>query len=203
MKIDAKGLPCPQPVLKVRDSLNDHPSIDDLEIDVDNQAASENVSRFLESQGFSAYILEKNGIYTVVTGSQSNKRPSSDERPIIETPSSPGEKKRTLIMITSNTLGRSDDTLGQNIMVNFLKTLPEMGDNLWRICFLNGGVLLCIQGAEALEAIMSLEKKGASILVCGGCLEHYKKLDQKRVGQTTNMLDIVTSLDLADKIINI
>ena len=197
MKIDAKNLPCPQPVLKVRDYLKDHPTIDDLEIEVDNKAASENVSRFLESQGFSAYILENNGIYTVTTGGQ------SDQKPLTETSSPTTEKKRTLVMITSNFLGRGDDYLGQSIMVNFLKTLPEMGDSLWRICFLNGGVLLCIEGAETLEAINQLEKQEVSILVCGACLEHYRKLDQKRVGQTTNMLDIVTSLDLADKIINI
>lgn len=39
------------------------------------------------------------------------------------------------------------------------------------------------------------------MLVCGTCLAHYGLLEAKAVGETSNMLDIVTSLDLADKII--
>jgi hypothetical protein len=39
------------------------------------------------------------------------------------------------------------------------------------------------------------------VLVCGTCLTHYGLLEAKAVGETSNMLDIVTSLDLADKII--
>ena len=46
-----------------------------------------------------------------------------------------------------------------------------------------------------------LEAAGVSILVCGTCLEYYGLLDSRQVGETTNMLDIVTSLDLADKVI--
>ena len=42
---------------------------------------------------------------------------------------------------------------------------------------------------------------GCSILVCGTCLDHFGLLDRKQVGDTTNMLDIVTSMQLADKVI--
>jgi hypothetical protein len=39
-------------------------------------------------------------------------------------------------------------------------------------------------------------------LVCGTCLNYYGLLEQKKVGETTNMLDIVTSLQVADKVIS-
>ena len=52
-------------------------------------------------------------------------------------------------------------------------------------------------------AIQQLEAEGVSVLVCGTCLTHFSLLDQKRVGETTNMLDIVTSLQLADKVISL
>ena len=42
---------------------------------------------------------------------------------------------------------------------------------------------------------------GVSVLVCGTCLAHFGLLEAKQVGDTSNMLDIVTSLDLADKVI--
>jgi hypothetical protein len=32
---------------------------------------------------------------------------------------------------------------------------------------------------------------------------HFNILDEKQVGETTNMLDIVTAMQLADKVINI
>jgi hypothetical protein len=41
------------------------------------------------------------------------------------------------------------------------------------------------------------------ILVCGTCLTHFDLLKRKQVGVTTNMLDIVTAMQLADKVINI
>ena len=38
-------------------------------------------------------------------------------------------------------------------------------------------------------------------MVCGTCLNHFGLLDKKQCGETTNMLDIVTSLQVADKVI--
>ena len=49
----------------------------------------------------------------------------------------------------------------------------------------------------------SQEMEKEHIMVCGTCLDHFQLLDQKKVGQTTNMLDIVTAMQLADKVINI
>jgi len=60
-----------------------------------------------------------------------------------------------------------------------------------------------VQGSESLDALKELEKSGVSILVCGTCLEFFKLMDQKQVGETTNMLDVVTSLRVADKVISI
>jgi len=47
------------------------------------------------------------------------------------------------------------------------------------------------------------ESEGLKILVCGTCLDHFDVLEKKQVGETTNMLDIVTAMQLADKVINL
>ncbi|MGD8740846.1 MAG: sulfurtransferase-like selenium metabolism protein YedF, partial [Desulfobacterales bacterium] len=47
------------------------------------------------------------------------------------------------------------------------------------------------------------EAAGLNILVCGTCLDHFKLLDKKQVGETTNMLDIVTAMQLSDRVINL
>ena len=88
-------------------------------------------------------------------------------------------------------------------MKNFLTTLPELGNTLWRIVLLNGGVTLATEGSPVLAELQALEKDGVTILVCGTCLEHFGLLAKKTVGQTTNMLDVVTGMQLADKIIRI
>jgi selenium metabolism protein YedF len=88
-------------------------------------------------------------------------------------------------------------------MSSFIKTLKEMGDELWWLVFVNNGVKLTIEGSPVLEDLIEYEKNGLTILVCGTCLSHFDLLEAKKVGETTNMLDIVTAMQLADKVINI
>jgi sulfur relay (sulfurtransferase) complex TusBCD TusD component (DsrE family) len=52
------------------------------------------------------------------------------------------------------------------------------------------------------NALRELEKQGVSILVCGTCLEFYGITDNNGAGEVTNMLDIVTSMEVAEKVIN-
>ena len=100
-------------------------------------------------------------------------------------------------------MGYGDDELGKKLMLNFLATLKEMGDDLWRLILVNNGVKFTIEGADALPILKELADNGVYILVCGTCLTYFGLLDKKQVGETTNMLDVVTSLQLADKVINI
>ena len=72
-----------------------------------------------------------------------------------------------------------------------------------RIVMVNAAVRLAVDGSPHLETLRALEDAGVSILVCGTCLEFFGLLDKRAVGQTTNMLDVVTSLQLASKVIDI
>jgi selenium metabolism protein YedF len=100
-------------------------------------------------------------------------------------------------------MGRGDEELGGKLMINFLKTLKEMGTDLWRLVFVNNGVKLTLEDSEILPDLQTYEKEGLHILVCGTCLNHFGLLEKKQVGETTNMLDIVTAMQLADKVINL
>lgn len=108
-----------------------------------------------------------------------------------------------MVMVAADRMGNGDDELGAKLMINFVKTLKEMRDELWRLVFVNAAVKLTIDNAATLEDLKALEDDGLTILVCGTCLDHFKLLDKKQVGITTNMLDIVTAMQLADKVINI
>ena len=106
-------------------------------------------------------------------------------------------------MCATDRIGFGDDELGLKLMINYLRTLKEMGRELWRLVLVNNGVKLTIDGSEVLDDLKQYEKEGLKIMVCGTCLNHFNLLEKKRVGETTNMLDIVTAMQLADKVINI
>ncbi len=50
--VDARGLSCPEPVLRTRNALTDLPKSDELEVLVETVSSRENVRRMAESKGF-------------------------------------------------------------------------------------------------------------------------------------------------------
>ncbi len=196
-EIDARGLACPAPVLQTKAALQEE-SLNGVRVVVDNAASQQNVQRFLESQGFQA-ALEQVGPDYVVIGS-CDSMPSAQKQPA---PMPSSDTKKIMVMCATDRLGFGDDSLGLKLMANFLRTLKEMGDELWRLVFVNNGVKLTIEGSDVLKDLKDYEKSGLKILVCGTCLDHFNLLNSKQVGETTNMLDIVTAMQLADKVINI
>ena len=57
-EIDARGLACPAPVLQTKNAVEEN-SLNSIKVLVDNKAATQNVNRFLTSQGFEVSIQEK------------------------------------------------------------------------------------------------------------------------------------------------
>ncbi|MEJ2040047.1 MAG: sulfurtransferase-like selenium metabolism protein YedF [Desulfosarcinaceae bacterium] len=197
-EIDARGLACPAPVLQTKSALEEQPA--SVKIVIDNAAAQQNVQRFLESQGFKT-TLEQNGADYIVTGHcEGEGRPQALPE---DSPHSQSDSKKIMVMCATDRIGFGDDELGKKLMINFLRTLKEMGDELWRLVFVNNGVKLTVGGSDVLGDLQAYENEGLKILVCGTCLEHFKLLENKQVGETTNMLDIVTAMQLADKVISI
>ncbi len=198
-EIDCRGLACPAPVLHTKATLQqDRP--ESVRVLVDNAASQENVRRFLESEGYEIRI-ERTGQDYVIVGRAAGAAARSEERAAAAKPAP--DRQTLLVLCTSDRLGRGDDELGRRLMVNFLKTLREVGPDLWRLVFVNHGVKLTIDSSEVLEDLKGYETSGLKILVCGTCLNHFGLLERKQVGETTNMLDIVTALQLADKVITV
>ncbi len=196
-QIDCRGLACPAPVLQTKEALEkDHPQV--IKVVVDNEASKQNVARFMTSQKLEVSIQEVGNEFHIIgtVGDSPAPEATVDEK-------TEGAPRKIMVMVSNNCMGHGDDVLGAKLMVSFLKTLKEMGGELWRLVFVNNGVKLTIQDSEVLPIIQEHEKAGIHILVCGTCLTHFNLLDQKQVGETTNMLDIVTAMQLADKVITI
>lgn len=196
-EIDARGLSCPAPVLQTKAALQeDNPNV--VRVVVDNAASQQNVKRFLESQGFQTALEQVDSDYLVIGNCDSMS--SAQHQPAME---DHGDAKKIMVMCATDRIGSGDDVLGSKLMVNFLRTLKEMGGELWRLVFVNNGVKLTIDTSEVLDDLKAYESAGLKILVCGTCLDHFNILEKKQVGETTNMLDIVTAMQLSDKVINL
>lgn len=194
--LDCRGLACPNPVLRTKEMV-ERGGVAHLSVLVDNLAARENVSRFLGRVGYQVNVVQNDGHFEV-TGLR------DEATATCEVAAPPADEEcRIAVVVGTDHLGRGDDLLGSKLLFNFIGTLKELGPELWRLIFLNGGVKLAVEGSESLAALRDFERDGVQILVCGTCLNHFGLLEKKQVGETTNMLDIVTALQLADKVISV
>ena len=208
--LNCENEPCPNPVLRCK-RLLDEQTPQKLEVIVDNEAAMDNVRRYLSSKGMHIEDTRKDGtLWTITASSQAplasqevSGAAPADQAARAASEACPVCVPKILVFLTADTIGQGDETLGARLMGNFLNTLPELGDALWRIIMVNGAVKLATAANPAIEALKKLEAAGVSILVCGTCLEFFQLMDQKEVGQVTNMLDVVTSQQLADKVITL
>ncbi len=207
---DYRGLTCPEPIVRLHGAFkNEKPA--KLAVLVDNEPARENVTRALAHHGYAVQsspeaeeILADGAKTWRILGDFSAEAFQSDNKEALK-PSSQKTSQttyKTLILLTSDKIGQGDDVLGKALMENFLLTLPEIGEDLWRIVLLNGAVKLAATEGKALDSLKNLQTFGVDILVCGACLLAYGLVEQKAVGETTNMLDVVTGLAVADKVIS-
>ncbi|MBI9078255.1 MAG: sulfurtransferase-like selenium metabolism protein YedF [Pseudodesulfovibrio sp.] len=203
IQLECQGLPCPQPVLKCK-YLIENQTPASIAVSVDNEAAKENVSRFLNTQGYETTI-ENNGSEFVISGIKSiaNNAECKISTELNNEIIADLENQKILVFIASDVIGSGDDELGRKLMYSFLLTLREMGNDLWRIVILNGGVKLAVPENPCMKELQHLEKQGISVLVCGTCLEHFGLTGRQKIGEVTNMLDVVTSFQLATKTIRV
>ena len=196
-EVDARGLACPAPVLHTKAVLQEGKP-GSISVVVDNAASQQNVQRFLESQGFGTRLERTGADYRVI----GTLNVVSGDIPEIPAAPEAGSSK-IMVLCATDRMGFGDGELGLKLMISFLRTLKEMGPDLWRLVFVNNGVKLTIDGSEVLNELKAYQNSGLKILVCGTCLNHFNLLDRKQVGETTNMLDIVTAMQLADKVITL
>ncbi|MDL2306973.1 sulfurtransferase-like selenium metabolism protein YedF [Desulfovibrio sp. OttesenSCG-928-C06] len=195
--LDCRGLSCPEPVVRSKKHISAS-NPESMSVIVDNQAAMENVSRLLRNQGYQVET-EKRGADWRVSGSRNGAAMPMEEG----ADDCDCATEKVCVVISSSVFGSGDDELGSKLMKNFLATLPEFGPSLWLVILLNGGVKLAAKGSHVLDQLKALQDEGTGILVCGACLEHFKLMQDKMIGETTNMMDVVTSMQFADKVIKI
>ena len=201
IEVDARGLPCPQPVLKTKEAL-DHSKGKPLLVIVSNQESRDNVVRFLKHSGVAIQsIEEKTGEFSIATKESSPAEIRVNTEDYICAPQPAGTG--TTIFINKDRLGHGSDELGSNLMKAFIATVKELSVQPRTICFMNSGVKLTVKGAETLPYLKGLEEKGIEILVCGTCLSYFNMKEQLGVGKISNMYDISETMLTSSKVITL
>ena len=195
MKIDARGKPCPQPVVLVKRALEQGAGI--LEIVVDNAVSASNVKRFLESQGFSA-TEELHGADFVIRAT-GTPNPAPATRP----EKTPTPDKGYAVFLEKNVLGSPDEILGEALMKAFLSNLADRDEPPLVVALMNGSVFLAMEGTSTCETLKKLEEKGVSVLVCGTCTKHFGVTEKIGVGCISNMMEITDALLASPKVLTI
>jgi selenium metabolism protein YedF len=187
--IDARNIPCPEPVIMTKKALEKMPQ-GKLVVLVNSEEACQNVQRFAQSQGCSIKVSERDGVSTIeITKTQ----PAADQK----------AGTAPVMLIASDQLGTGDEALGQLLITSFINALPEAKPRPDKMLFINAGVFLTTEGSRVLDTLKKLENDGVQIFSCGTCLNHYQLKEKLKVGKITNMYDTVSSLLNADKVVRI
>ena len=200
MIINALGKACPTPVLLAKKQLEsgDH----NFQILVDNETSVSNLTRFAENLGYKVNWIKENEEYSVhifedgtAVKIKSNEHLEKEETTSIS---------KIAYFIGKDYLGEGDNELGYNLLKMAIYTLSE-GDNVPQtILLMNRGVKLAVsEEPQIYDSMEQLIARGCKILVCGTCLNFYEISQQVKHGTISNMYDILTTMEEAEKVISL
>lgn len=192
--IDAMGDKCPVPVVKAKKALGTM-GTGTVEVHVDNETSVTNLKSLAKSLG--CEVSDK----TITQGAEYHVFITKTEASAsAEEVASSTEKKR-VVVISSQTMGSGDDTLGANLMKAFVFSLTQQDALPDTVLFYNGGAHLTCEGSPCLEDLQALAKADVEILTCGTCLKHYGLEDKLAIGDVTNMYVIAEKQLKADVVV--
>lgn len=197
LQVDARGLPCPQPVIKSREAIS-QPQAKLVRVLVDDDAQAENVVSMARNQGWTAKVVRQD---SEVVELELSPSASATPRPGSEPAARCGPATNVVALVASDRFGSGDDELGGILMRAFIKTLKEITPRPRTLIFINGGVKLTTAGSELVADIAKLAEDGAEVLSCGTCLDFYDVKDRLEVGKVSNMFEIVSRLSAADRVL--
>ena len=232
MFIDAKGKPCPQPVILAMRALGGLKDGETLQVQVDNEAAVENLKRMAQKNGAAVQVKAEGANWTVGivpadsvagagggTGSADaaqagqSAEEQTGQSALAQAGQSAEEQARQIcampargpvvVAVGSAEMGNGDPRLGRILMKSFLYSLTQLDELPQTVLFFNGGVRMTTEGSESLEDLKALESQGVEILSCGTCLDFYGLKDKLLVGGITNMYVIAQTMAGAGNVVKI
>lgn len=198
--IDALKKACPMPVIMAKKEIDQGETA--FIVAVDNKIAVENLKKLASNQGFSIEVEQKEDNFYVsfVKDGAQGVTKQEEEKQVKQ-----GEfvKGSYSVFVGKDYIGEGDHTLGRSLIQMFFYTLLESEDLPESILFMNAGVKLVVEDEQCIEHLSQLSKKGVAIIVCGTCLNFYGLAEKIQVGTVSNMYDIVSKMQAANKVITL
>lgn len=204
IKVNALGDTCPIPVVKAKNAIQELHGSGQVEILVDNEIAVQNLTKMANQKNYevASEKLEEQKYRVVMTiGETGENAAEAEKKEQEEITCVPDARRNTVVVISSDTMGNGDETLGKILMKGFIFALTQQDELPSTILFYNGGAKLTCEEAPTLEDLKSLEAQGVEILTCGTCLNHYGLTEKLQVGGVTNMYAIVEKMTQAGLIV--
>ena len=167
MKIDARNLTCPKPVILTLEALPKLSSGEKLDVVINDNVAFGNLTRLADEKNCDLTSV-KNGSDTTMTFVPRNKVEASDSA-VVEASQfcDIPDHSATVVAVDAEYMGRGNDELGHILMKGLIYALAHQDTVPETMLFYNGGAHLTCEGSESLEDIKELESRGTRILTCG------------------------------------
>ena len=203
VKVNGMGKNCPIPLIETKKAVKALTAPDTIEVMVDNNMAVKNITRYATDSGFKITtdkISEKEFKLTI----EVNEIKTEEEKKLAEGCEACGATDNIgniVIAIGSDRMGDGDEKLGKNLMKAFIYSVSQAEVHPKTMLFYNSGAHLTCEGSLSLEDLNNLKELGVKIFTCGTCLDFYGLKEKLKVGEVTNMYDIVTKLEEASLVI--
>ncbi|MFV0518807.1 MAG: sulfurtransferase-like selenium metabolism protein YedF [Lachnospirales bacterium] len=192
MIIDCMGLPCPKPVINTRNAIESIDVNETICVLVDNEIATENLSKFCEQTNCKFSIEKKSDkefLFYLTKGEEIKKFDVNKE-----------SDEFIAVVIDSDVMGK-DEVIGKKLMEMYIYTLGESKIIPNAILFYNSGIFLTTKNDKTIEDLKKLISRGVKVYSCGACLDFFN--EKLQVGEVTNMLFISDTMLKANKLIRI
>lgn len=203
--LDAFGKACPLPLMMAKKEID--AGCRDLAIQVDNETAVKNVSRLGQKSGMAVSVDQIEGGWLVsLSGAGTGDAPAAGP---VEIPGAGAGGCGPAgcgyaVFVGKDHVGEGDPQLGYNLVKMALYVLSESDDVPASLLFMNSGVKL-VAGDEQqiIDSVKKLAERGCEVLVCGTCLDFYGLKESLKVGDVSNMYDILGRMQEAAKVITL
>ncbi len=179
--IDAMGLACPRPVILTKKAIREE-NLDEVTVKVDNEIATENLTKMGKQLGFSAEVKTNSKtdyeVYLKKTGDAQCELMFEED------------SSEYIVVISSDHMGTGDETFSKNLLEGFVYALTEQDVAPKYVVFYNMGVTLPSINEKVIGDLKALEERGTQVLSCGLCLGQYDMKEKLQVGEVTNMYRI-------------
>mgnify|MGYP000955907387 CR=1 FL=1 len=203
--VNAIGDACPIPVVKTRKAMETIKGSEVVETLVDNEIAVENLKKMAGQMGYQVkdQKLEegKYRVCIIVENVVDNvEKKDGDGGKFCDC--TPEKESNKVVVIRSSVMGEGDPELGKVLIKGFIYALSQQEELPKTILFYNGGAYLTCEGSASLDDLKELEHRGVKILTCGTCLNFYGLSEKLKVGEVTNMYEIVETMSKASLIVS-